>query len=627
MCYLNSLKFDNLAFEVETLIMRYNKTLNDIEISLEKLSSTIVHHNLQHHHLHHDDNFLLPEENSDYENDGSGSKTKKIGGDGGGDGGEGDGDSGGGGNNEIGTDHKEDAESKVTDYNGKSGIIIKEEGPNRGVGGVGGVGVGGVGGATTNTNNNTISNTTSATTTNGTTVGPPPPPPPTTTTTNNTTTKKRRTLLDWVPLEEVERMKIEAYNEVTEMKKLYNHLKNIGKKMIRKSQLLLTTTTSPSPSSLLSTSTTVASTSTASVSAAAASAAVSSSLSSSQVLSTSSLHNKLPQQPKDEVASTSTVTPNNNKNNNNNNNNNNNFSNTSLHQNSSTFGSVSSQNNDLVNTTAPLSTSSTPSVLISSLSPSVPITSSSSPSSPSLSPSLPLHPLSTPPQFLNTSLYNDALNEKILIEKGVSSLKYQLASLRKLNLNNNNNMNNEDHTVLQRTTESMKSQLTMLAHSLSVITSISDDVDNNNYLQTVFLSQANFSTEMLGMLGKYSIKRNKSYLSLEKLFREHKAGYKNLFEQLDELSYFYNQFHLSYIRLLLEIERRLKYFESEQQIVDQFQLKLNTYYCEELQKRTLFEKDWLIYLPQGFCPSIEEQLEQRLINPSKVTTSLPHVTN
>jgi chromosome segregation ATPase len=109
----------------------------------------------------------------------------------------------------------------------------------------------------------------------------------------------------------------------------------------------------------------------------------------------------------------------------------------------------------------------------------------------------------------------------------------------------------------------------------------------------------------------------------ERAFEERRSEAAFLFEELANLTTWYELFGTAYEELLVEVERRHSEHKRIQEIVHAYQKELGLWYQGETQKRDNFFEFYGRYLPQSLCPAVMETVPRYEIYPLHFNTSLP----
>jgi hypothetical protein len=96
-----------------------------------------------------------------------------------------------------------------------------------------------------------------------------------------------------------------------------------------------------------------------------------------------------------------------------------------------------------------------------------------------------------------------------------------------------------------------------------------------------------------------------------------------LFEEITNLTIWYNYFITSYYALLLEIDRRNRVNKEQMILLEQMRQKLNDQALTEEYARNNFFAEYGKYLPASLCPTIMEPCTKFSILPERIVSNLP----
>lgn len=165
-------------------------------------------------------------------------------------------------------------------------------------------------------------------------------------------------------------------------------------------------------------------------------------------------------------------------------------------------------------------------------------------------------------------------------------------------------MSNGEFTSFTSSTEKHNEDMKQIVTIRSRIETISEEVTEANQKFNTILQEVNQLNEILQYFSTECIKKYSGLNIYQSLYQDHAAGYRNLFKQLENLSFVYTNFIVAYDQMLGEIERRKRVQEKQKQIVNDLQNKLNEFRDRELQDRNNFLETWGKYLPSNMSPGL-----------------------
>jgi len=115
--------------------------------------------------------------------------------------------------------------------------------------------------------------------------------------------------------------------------------------------------------------------------------------------------------------------------------------------------------------------------------------------------------------------------------------------------------------------------------------------------------------------------RNKRIDSLSSKYKYHCLGYKEFFRKLKSSTVFYQQSLKAYEHMHdVEIPRRIIANTEMQNLIDEFENKIEELKNKEIEKRREFDRNYSKLLPEGIAPGIQEELPDIKVIPNRIQT-------
>ncbi|KAI8093818.1 autophagy-related protein 17 [Halteromyces radiatus] len=164
-----------------------------------------------------------------------------------------------------------------------------------------------------------------------------------------------------------------------------------------------------------------------------------------------------------------------------------------------------------------------------------------------------------------------------------------------------------DITVLQDDHERLPDILNDLRDSLDIVASVSEEIQVQMQIYTTVqdeLLKVLDHFEQFSASGGLADHISEKLIVAENEMNEHESNLDHYFEQLTSLTEWYRQFTYSYHQLIIEVERRRKVDQEQENLRLELMRTLEETYQEEVQERHRWIENHGQYLPQDLCAFI-----------------------
>jgi hypothetical protein len=177
--------------------------------------------------------------------------------------------------------------------------------------------------------------------------------------------------------------------------------------------------------------------------------------------------------------------------------------------------------------------------------------------------------------------------------------------------------------AIRKRSEQLPSSLSLAYHRLERIQEATKQIEERCQKYATTFQHV---SRVFSRLEKFGIEVHKVVNQVEeqeRVFEEKRGEVSFLFEELTNLTAWYELFATAYEELLVEIERRHSEHKRIEEMVLAYQKELNLWFEVETQKRDNFYDFYGRYLPQSLCPAIMENIPRYEIYPLHFNTALP----
>eukprot|EP01080_Neovahlkampfia_damariscottae_P003977 gene3977-7233_t len=226
--------------------------------------------------------------------------------------------------------------------------------------------------------------------------------------------------------------------------------------------------------------------------------------------------------------------------------------------------------------------------------------------------------------FINFNLNPETFNQKEL--KEINDLTLKIATkYDKLHYIISNDPLNLDFEEYKNVVEFSKNNQSLVNEIvLKIIDNCSKAEEKFKYFSTFYknLKEVFIDLEKISPLIPNKIAHIEG---IESHYHQRLSASRSTFEEISDLTTWYNLFLISYKQLLLEINRRNRATIMIDKLVLDVSKQLSDIYSNEISLREEFQSNYGSYLPPTLCPPIFEHPTKFSIAPEKTKTSLPMV--
>lgn len=186
-----------------------------------------------------------------------------------------------------------------------------------------------------------------------------------------------------------------------------------------------------------------------------------------------------------------------------------------------------------------------------------------------------------------------------------------------------------DISVLQKDHEQVPRILDDLRESLEIVESISEEI---RVRMQVYLSMQDELLKVLAHQEKFSTPGGQADTICEKMvnaeaeMKTHEQKLAAYFKELTSLAEWYHVYAASYSHLVLEIERRKKAAERQEELIKELTQSFEDAYNDEYQERRRWFAQHGSFLPEGLCQFMTDPPSRLYVHVDEQSRRLPDLS-